>query len=174
MNHPQEPPRVNIENQRKGGRKEKISQKRENTQFKLPPPPDLKHKGRVYAGKEGAMKNLTPPIDLNRKATSRVAKEAMASGLVQASHSNYRKRLSSVNEAAVPTTDISINLNQSEKFQTGNGNGLGTRMPVFDLNQETSYNGKEAARPTRAPIFDLNEISVSNYWLHIKVIIGYI
>ena len=167
LNCPQEQPK-NIENQRKLSTKERNLHKRETREFKLPPLPGLKHKGRVYAGKEGAMRNMTPSLDLNRKVTSRAGKEA-ASGLTQVSDSNYRKRISSVKEATILNAETAINWNQNEKMQGGNVNGLGTRMPVFDLNQDTSFSGKEAALPPRAPIFDLNEISVSNYWLHLDL-----
>lgn len=171
LNRPQEQ-RITLENQVKHSKKEAALHKREATaQFKLPPLPDLKHKGRVYAGKEGAMKNMAPlpPLDLNRKVTSRSGKESVASGLIthQALDSNYRKRINSVKEAGIPNIETATSMTHNEKkYQgvNGNGNGsngFGTRMPVFDLNQDTSFSGKEIALPTRAPIFDLNEISVS-------------
>lgn len=176
MNHhrPQEQLIIK-ENQPKHSRKEAALNKREATaQFKLPPLPDLKHKGRVYAGKErgGAMKNMAPlplplpPLDLNRKVTSRSRKQLVGSSLTthQASDSKYRKR----KEAGIPNieTATSMSMIHNEKnYQGGNGNGFGfgSRMQGLDLNQDnnTSFSGKETSLPPRAPIFDLNEISVS-------------
>lgn len=172
LNHRPQEQRITTENQSKHSRKEAALNKREATaQFKLPPLPDLKHKGRVYAGKEGAMKNMAPlpPLDLNRKVTSRSRKELVASGLTthQASDSNYRKRINSVKEAAgIPNIETATSMSMihnEKKYQGGNGNGFGTRMQVLDLNQDnnTSFSGKETSLPPRAPIFDLNEISVS-------------
>lgn len=165
LNLPQEQ-HITIENQPKLSKKESALHKRETTQFKLPPLPDLKHKGRVYAGKEGAMKNMAPlpPLDLNRKVTPRPGKEAVASGLThQGLDSSYRKRISSMKEAGVPNVETATSMNQNEKkYQGGNGNGFGSsRLQVFDLNQDTSFSGKETGLPTRGPpIFDLNEISM--------------
>lgn len=51
----------------------------------------------------------------------------------------------------------SIDLNRNDRLLYG-GNSAGPRVPLFDLNKESSLSWKDVSPPSRVP-FDLNEIS---------------
>lgn len=164
-NRLQEQP-LNLEKQHNLNGKGRISQKRENALFKLPPLPKPKPKGKMHSGKEAAMRNIAPILDSNRRQTLDSGKEANLCSSTPVSELNVRKRIVSGTDAAVPNSEVAINLNKIQKMQVANDTtAFASRRQLFDLNQDTSLinstslGDRDATLCGRAPTFDLNEIS---------------
>lgn len=149
LNRPQDLP-LNLEKQHNASAKGRISRKREAAQFKLPPLPKPKPRGKM-SGKETAMRDIAPTIDLNRRQ--------MLGGRKEISERNFRKRIPGGKEIAVLNSEPVINWNQSQKVHVATDTAFASRAPIFDLNQDTSLSAKETSFRSRAPTFDLNEIS---------------
>ncbi|CAI9098803.1 OLC1v1035511C2 [Oldenlandia corymbosa var. corymbosa] len=145
---------------RKGSESSKSRNSKRKDAFKLPPRPEAKPKGKLYFVKEAALRNTAPVLDLNRRQSLDVENGASLRSISLVPETNGR-RWSNLNELAVQNTDTVMNLN-SQQRQAGNDTAFANKTPIFDLNKDTSFSGKEVTLTSnRAPIFDLNEISVS-------------